>query len=172
MNISVYETTVPQFMMSLKALSNILTKAEKHAEAKKINPTVMLQARLALDMFPLYRQVQIITDNVKGCGARLTGIAAPTFEDKEQNFAELQERIQKTMQYLEGLKSENFQGFETKKAEFPWYPGKYLEGKDYLVSHAIPNIYFHMTTAYAILRANGVDLGKVDFLGNQNWKTV
>lgn len=171
MTISVFESTIPQFMLSLKALSNILQKAEKHAEAKKIKPSVMLQSRLALDMFPLYRQVQIATDNAKGCAARLTGVQAPVFEDNEQNFQELQERIQKTIQYLEGIKPENFQSFESKKAEFPWYPGKYLEGKDYLIQHALPNYYFHVTTAYAILRSHGVELGKGDFLGNQNWKS-
>lgn len=170
MNISVYESTVPQFMLSLKALSQILDKAEKHAEAKKIKPSVVLESRLAMDMFPLYRQIQIATDNAKGCVARLTGVAAPVFEDVEQNFQQLQERIQKTMQFLEGIKPESFQGFEARKAEFPWYPGKYLEGKDYLIQHAIPNYYFHVTTAYAILRMNGVELGKGDFLGNQNWK--
>lgn len=171
MNISVYELTVPQFMLSLKALSNIITKAEKFAEAKKIKPSVILNARLALDMFPFYRQVQICTDNAKGCAARLTGITAPVFEDNEQNFQELQERIQKTIQYLEGIKPENFNGYEAKKAEFPWYPGKYLMGKDYLVQHAIPNYNFHFTTAYAILRMNGVELGKGDYLGNQNWQS-
>ena len=171
MNISVYDLTIPQFMLSLKALASVLQKGEKYAEAKKIKPSVILQARLALDMFPLYRQVQIATDNAKGFAARLTGVTAPVFEDGEQNFQELQERIQKTVAYLETIKPENFQGFETKKAEFPWYPGKFLAGKDYLVQHALPNYYFHVTTAYAILRAHGVELGKGDYLGNQNWQS-
>lgn len=171
MNISVYELTIPQFMLSLKALSQIMQKAEKHAEAKKIKPEVVLGSRLAMDMFPFYRQVQIATDNAKGCASRLTGVAAPVFEDGEQNFAQLQERVQKTIQFLEGIKPESFQGFESRKAEFPWLPGKYLEGKDYLVQHAIPNYYFHVAAAYAILRTHGVELGKGDFLGNQNWKS-
>ena len=171
MTISVFESTIPQFMLSLKALGTILQKAEQYAEVKKIKPSVILESRLALDMFPFYRQVQIATDNAKGCAFRLTGVQAPTFEDHVQNFQELQERIQKTISYLEGIKPENFQGFESKKAEFPWYPGKYLEGKDYLIQHALPNYYFHVTTAYAILRSHGVELGKGDFLGNQNWKT-
>ncbi len=171
MQITVFETTVPQFMLTLNALKNVLSKAKSWGEPKKIEMETFFQMRLAPDMFPLGKQIQIACDTAKGMASRLTGVAAPVFEDTEKTFDDYMNRIQKTMNYLEGIRPEQFNGFETKTVEFPWYPGKYLMGKDYLIQHAIPNFYFHVTTAYAILRSNGVDLGKGDFLGNQNWKT-
>ena len=132
--------------------------------------SVLLDARLAPDMFPLSKQIQIVCDNAKMSVARLTGISAPVFEDNEKSFDEFVNRINKTMAYLEGIKPENFTGYDKRTAEFPWLPGSYLEGKDYLVNYALPNFYFHLSMAYAILRFNGVDLGKVDFLGELNWK--
>lgn len=170
MQIPVYDLTVPQFMMTLTSLKNILTKAKAWGEPRKIDMSTFFGARLALDMLPLGRQIQIVTDNAKGCVARLTGVTAPVFEDKEVTFDDYINRINKTIAFLETAKPEQFQGYEARKAEFPWMPGKYLEGKDYLVQHALPNFYFHATTAYAILRHNGVDLGKSDFLGAQNYK--
>ncbi|MFN3453642.1 MAG: DUF1993 family protein [Pseudobdellovibrio sp.] len=170
MNIQVFEITVPQFILTLNALNNILDKAIKYAEDKKVQPSILTNLRLAPDMFPFYKQIQIATDSAKGCVARLTGINSPVFEDKEQNLNELKERIQMTLNYLEGIKPEQFNGYETKKIELPWVPGKYLSGNDYLVQHALPNFYFHATTAYALLRSNGLDLSKGDFLGKQNWK--
>lgn len=171
MQITVFESTIPQFMTELQAMKNILVKAKTWAEPKKIEMETFFQTRLAPDMFPLGKQIQITCDIAKGCATRLTGVAAPVFEDTEKSFDDYVNRIQKTMAYLEGFKAEQFAGFETKTIEFPWYPGKYLAGKDYLIQHAMPNFYFHMSAVYMILRSNGVELGKGDFLGNQNWKT-
>ncbi len=171
MQITVFESTVPQFMLTLNALKNILTKAKTWGEPKKVEMETFFQMRLAPDMLPLGKQIQIACDIAKGFGNRLTPVTAPVFEDTEKTFEDYINRIQKTMNYLEGLKPENFAGYESKTIEFPWYPGKFLNGKDFVIQHAIPNFYFHVTTAYAILRTNGVELGKGDFLGNQNWKT-
>jgi hypothetical protein len=172
MNANVYDLTVKQFTTELKALQSILKKANAYADSKKFNFDVLLNSRLAPDQFALLKQVQVVTDNAKGCVARLTGEKPPVFEDNETKLDQLLARIDKTIEFMSKFKPEHFQGYETKRAEFPWYPGKYLEGSDYLVQHAIPNFYFHMTTAYSILRANGVDLGKGDFLGQQNWKSL
>lgn len=171
MNITAYELTVPQLMNSLNALKGILNKAKAYSENKKIDVNVFFSMRLAPDMFPLSKQIQIVSDNAKGIIGRLSSKPAPSFEDNEQTYEQFIERINKTMSYLESIKSEDFSGCESKKAEFPWHPGKCLEAKDYVIQHALPNFYFHLTTAYAILRSNGVELGKTDFLGNQNWKT-
>ncbi len=171
MQITVFETTVPQFMLTLNALKNILSKSKTWAEPKKIEMETFFQTRLAPDMLPLGKQIQIACDVAKGAASRLTGVTAPIFEDTEKSFDDYMNRIQKTMAFLEGFKPEQFNGYETKTVEFPWMPGKTLNGKDFLVQHAMPNFYFHSSMAYAIFRANGVDLGKADFLGNQNWKT-
>lgn len=170
MNISVYELTIPQFTTTLKALRKILVKAQAFADSKKIDSSVLLQTRLAPDQFPFVRQIQIATDNAKGCVARLTDVKTPVFEDNEKTMDELMARIDKTVAFLNTIKPEDFKGYESKKASFPWYPGMYLEGKDYLVQHLLPNFYFHVTTAYSILRNNGMELGKGDYLGEQNWK--
>lgn len=169
MQLTVHESTLPQFMLTLNAMKGILTKAKKWSEPKKVEMETFFQTRLAPDMFPLGRQIQIACDVAKGVASRLTGVAAPVFEDTEKTFDDYMNRIQKTMAFLEGFKPEQFAGYETKKIEFPWVPGKYLNGKDYLVQHAIPNFYFHVSAVYMILRANGIELGKGDFLGNQNW---
>ena len=169
MQISVYDLTVPQFTLSLKALKNVLNKSQAFATTKKIEMSVLLQTRLAPDQFPLIRQIQISTDLAKGCAFRLTGVEAPVFEDKDQTCDELLQRIDKTISYLQTIKPEQFEGYEKKTVKFPWKPGVYLEGKPYLVQHALPNFYFHITTAYAILRHCGVELGKGDFLGEQSW---
>lgn len=171
MQIAVHDITTAQFMHSLQSLKGFLTKAKTWAEPKKIEMETFFQTRLAPDMFPLGRQIQIACDNAKGAAARLTGVTAPVFEDTEKTFDDYIARIQKTMAFLEGFKPEQFAGYETKVIEFPWYPGKYLTGKDYVAQYALPNFYFHMSAAYMILRANGVDLGKGDFLSNLNWKT-
>lgn len=168
---TVFETTIPQFMLTLNALKNVLTKAKTWGEPKKVEMETFFQMRLAPDMFSLGKQIQIACDIVKGVGNRLTPVTAPVFEDNEKTFEDYIQRIQKTMNYLEGIKPENFNGFEAKVIEFPWYPGKFLNGKDYLIQHAVPNFYFHVSMVYAIFRSNGVDLGKGDFLGNQNWKS-
>lgn len=166
---STYELTAPQLKLMLKNLKNILNKTKKWAEPKKIDMGVFLQTRLAPDMFPLSRQIQICTDIAKGCAARLTLQKAPTFEDTEQTLDQFIDRIDKTISYLETVKPEQFNDYKSAVVEFPWNPGKVLKGQDYLIQHAIPNFYFHLTTAYAILRANGVNLEKADFLGEQNY---
>lgn len=171
MQITVQEITTGQFMNALVSLKGILTKAKTWGEPKKIEMETFFQTRLAPDMFPLGRQIQIACDNAKGAAARLTGVTAPVFEDNEKTFDDYINRIHKTMAFLEGIKPEQFNGYETKTIEFPWYPGKYLTGKDYVAQYALPNFYFHMSAAYMILRANGVDLGKSDFLSTLNWKT-
>lgn len=171
MHISLSQLTRDQFITSLTALKGVLKKGHDFAQAKKIDFSVLLQTRLAPDQFPLVRQVQIATDNAKGCVARLAQLENPKFEDNEATYEQLMARIDRAIDFIKTAKPENFQGYEKQTVEFPWYPGKFLKGEDYLVQHALPNFYFHLTTAYAILRSSGVDLGKGDFLGQQNWRT-
>jgi hypothetical protein len=151
---------------SLKALAAILKKAEAYCEARKIDPNALLTARLFPDMLTLIRQVLIATDHVKGCGARLTGTANPSFPDEEKTFAELQARIAKTLDFVGGLKKAQFDGAATRMVTIK-VGGKDVEltGAAYLSSSALPNFYFHVTTAYNILRHNGLEIGKGDFLG-------
>lgn len=170
MKIDVYEMTVPQFINTLNALKGILKKSQEFADKKKIDMSVLLQTRLIADQFPLSKQIQIACDSAKFCASRLTGVEAPTFDDKEQTIDQFYTRIDNTISYLERIRPEQFEGYEKRIAKFTFRPGLYLEGKTYLVQHAIPNFYFHVTTAYSILRANGLDIGKVDFLGNVPWK--
>ncbi|MDF3936182.1 DUF1993 domain-containing protein [Pseudomonas citronellolis] len=166
MSLSIYQISVPVFIRMLGNLSAILAKADAHAQAKSIDPAVLLGARLAPDMFPLSRQVQIASDAAKGCGARLAGIEIPSFADDEKSFADLQARITKTIDFLKGLKPEQFEGAETREITIKT-PSRELhfKGLDFLLGFANANFYFHVTTTYAILRHNGVELGKMDFLG-------
>ena len=166
MTLSLHAVSVPVFVRALKALSGLLTKAEESATARGFDPSVLLSARLAPDMFPLTRQVQIASDGVKGGAARLAGVDAPVFEDTETTFAELQERISRTITYVEGLEPALFggdpdQALIVKMAgqEFPF------TRQSFLFAFALPNLYFHTATAYNILRHNGVAVGKRDFLG-------
>jgi uncharacterized protein len=170
MNISVFEMTAPQFILSLQALKKVLSKGKIMADQKKMDAATLFQSRLAADQFPLGRQIQITCDVAKFCASRLTGLPAPSFEDKESSFEEFDARIDKTIEFLRQFKPEQFVGYEKRKVTFPWYPNNYLDGHNYLVQHAIPNFYFHLTTTYSILRHLGADLGKADYLGNQNWK--
>jgi uncharacterized protein len=153
------------FSRMLKNLSAMLTKAEAHAKAKNFDPAVLLNDRLAPDMFTLTRQVQIATDHAKGAMARLAGHAPEAIEDKETTIAELQARIAKVVAIVEGYKPEQLVGAETREISIK-IPSQELKfsGLDYLNTWALPNFYFHLTMAYAILRHNGVDLGKRDFL--------
>jgi hypothetical protein len=161
-----FDSSIVPLSHSLKSLSAILKKAEAYCEAKKIDPNALLTARLYPDMLPLTRQVQIATDQVKGCGARLTGIAVPSYPDEEKTFAELQARIAKTLDFLGGLKREQFADAATRTVSIK-IGGKdtELKGAAYLSSAVLPNFYFHVTTAYNILRHNGLEIGKGDFLG-------
>jgi uncharacterized protein len=163
---SIHAASVPVFMQMLDALDSILNKAGAHAEAKKIAPEVMLGLRLAPDMFALARQVQIACDFAKNTSGRLAGAELPKFPDEETTFAQLHERIDKTKAFIAGLALGAFDGAEARGVQFPMR-GKAHEmtGGDYLNSFALPNFYFHVTAVYAILRANGVELGKGDYMG-------
>jgi uncharacterized protein len=161
----IFDTSVPYFVHFLKSLSAILKKAEAHCEAKKIDPAAMLGMRLYPDMFAVPRQVQIATDAAKGAGARLAGIAVPSFADEEKTFAELQARITKTIDFLSTLTKEQFEGAETRAINLK-VGGREMNftGQDYLERFAKPNFFFHVTTAYGILRHCGVEIGKPDYL--------
>ena len=157
---------IPQFSKMLGNLSKILEKAQGHADQKKFESTNLLQSRLIADQFHLIRQVQIACDTAKTFAAKLTGKEPPKHEDNETTVAQLQERIQKTVQYLNTFKADDFKGWESRKITNPRREGKYLPGTDQAMQHSIPNFYFHVTTAYSILRANGVEIGKKDYLGD------
>ena len=161
-----YDSSIAPMSHSLKALAAILKKAEAYCEARKIDPKALLTARLFPDMLTLIRQVLIATDHAKGCGARLTGTANPSFPDEEKTFAELQVRIAKTLDFLGSLKREQFADAAARAVTIK-VSGKDVElmGAAYLTGVALPNFYFHVTTAYNILRHNGVEIGKGDFLG-------
>ena len=160
-----FDTSVPVFVHFLKSLSSILKKAEAHCEAKKIDPAVLLGMRLYPDMLALTRQVQIATDSAKGAGARLAGIAVPSFADEEKTFADLQSRIAKTQDFLGTLTKEQFAGAATRAISFKAGSREMnFTGGEYLEIWAKPNFFFHVTAAYAILRHNGLDIGKPDYL--------
>ncbi len=166
-----YELTVPYFTKMLRNLSHILDKGAKYAETKKFEPEVLWSARLAPDQFNLIRQVQIVCDTAKLCTSRLTGKDAPIHEDKEKTLPELKARIDQVIGYLNGFSAKDFEGAEQRKITQPRWEGKYLWGSEYAQHHAIPNLYFHLTTAYSILRHNGVDVGKKDYLGEMPFKS-
>lgn len=166
MNMTMYSASVPVFIHMLRSLEAVLAKGAAHAEAKGIDPAVLAGARLYPDMFPLSRQVQIATDVVKGCPARLSGQEPPKYEDDEAAFPELVERVRKTIAYLEGFKPEQIDGTEDKQVTLKLRSGELtLDGYAYLTGFVIPNFFFHVTTTYDILRHNGVELGKKDFIG-------
>jgi len=161
-----YAASVPAFLQMLKNLTAILEKAEAFAEERDIEPEVMLNWRLAPDMFPLVRQIQIAVDFAKGTTARLDGAEVPKYADEEQTFAELKARIAKTVKFVEGFKPKDIDGSETRDITLA-VGGQEMrfKGEPYLVHFALPNFYFHATTAYDILRRCGVDIGKRDFIG-------
>jgi hypothetical protein len=161
-----YQASVPVLIHNLKALSAILKKGADHARARGIDPAVLVDARLFPDMFPLVRQVQIATDMAKGGAARLAGVEVPSFPDTESSFPELQERIARTIAFLKGIKPAQLEGSEQREVNLQMRLGAVsFTGQYYLLSWVMPNVYFHVTTAYNILRHNGVELGKWDFLG-------
>jgi hypothetical protein len=161
-----YRSSVPVFIHNLKNLSAMLKSAAKNAKARGIDPSVLLNSRLAPDMFGLIQQVQVMTDNAKGCSARLAGVEPPVFEDNETTFAELEDRIKRTLAFIKGLKAARFDGSETREIVMKIPIGSIaFNGADYLNGWALPNFYFHYSAAYNILRHNGVPLGKRDFLG-------
>lgn len=161
----IYETSVPVFIHYLKSLSAILKKAEDYCAAKKIDPAVMLSQRLYPDMLALTRQVQIATDGAKAAGARLAGIAVPSFADEEKTFEEVQARIAKTIGFLGSLSTSQFDGAADRVITFKsGSADKSFKGSDYLGLWAFPNFFFHIATAYNILRHNGLEIGKGDYL--------
>ena len=167
MKISMYQASAPRFANMLNNLAGILDKAAAHAEAKKIDPLVLTGSRLYPYMFPLARQVQIACDNAKGAVARLAGVEIPKHEDTEKTFDELKARVAKTVKFVNSFKPAQINGTEHKdihlklgKLEVTW------KGMQYLLGFALPNFYFHVMAAYAILRHNGVELGKRDYIGN------
>ena len=163
-----YDACVPSGIRMMNSLAVILEKAAAHAEAKKIDPTVLVNARLFPDMFPLLRQVQIASDSAKAGAARLAGLDPPSWEDNEKTLPELIARVKKTAAYLATLKPAQFEGSEDRTIKWKSRSTeRTMQGQPYLVHQVLPNLYFHVTTAYNILRHNGVELGKMDFLGKE-----
>jgi len=160
-----FDATIAPLVRTLNNLSHILKKGETYADAKKIEHSVLLNARLFADMYPLTRQVQIATDMSKGAAARLAGVEIPKYEDNETTFAELQERLAKTIAFIQSVTPAQFAGSEAREVTITVRKVDVkFTGQDYLLKWVLPNVYFHVTTAYNILRHNGVDLGKADFL--------
>ena len=161
-----YQASAPRFANMLVNLSAILDKAQAHCEARKIDPLVLTGFRLYPDMFPLSRQVQIACDTAKGAVARLAGVDIPRHEDVERSFEELKSRIARTVDFVSSVKRERIDGSEEKEIVLQMRSGeRRYAGLQYLLGHALPNFYFHVTTAYNILRHNGVELGKADYIG-------
>ena len=161
-----YQASVPVFVRALNNLATILEKAAAHAETKKIDPAALLTCRLFPDMLPLSRQIQVASDSAKGGVARIAGGEPPKYEDNEASFADLVARLRKTVAYLEAIKAEQIDGSEDKTVSWKTQTTtRTMQGMPYLLSHVTPNVYFHVTTAYAILRHCGLEIGKQDFLG-------
>src|SRR5512133_1715171 len=163
-----YYQVISQCAQSLKNLETCLDKAEQHAVAKKFDVGVLMTSRLAPDMQNFIYQVQSACDYVKGAAAWLSGQTPPKHEDNEKTIGELRARIRKTVAYVESVKETQYEGASGRRVSFSWAPGKVMDGKDYLLQMTIPNVFFHIAMAYAILRHNGVDVGKMDFLGPIN----
>jgi hypothetical protein len=165
MSLSMYEASIPGFVNMLNSLSAILDKAAAFAEARKIDPLVLTGGRLAPDMFPLAKQIQVATDAVKGAAARLAGVETPSYPDTETTIPELKDRIAKTVAFLAGIDKAKFDGAEDRTVAIKMGPNDVqFPARVYLFEFVIPNFYFHVTTAYAILRQDGVEIGKQDFL--------
>ncbi|MHA6206111.1 DUF1993 domain-containing protein [Dyella soli] len=166
MTLSMYQASAPVFLRALTNLQHVLRKGEAHAQARKFDPELLLQARLSPDMLPLTRQVQIATDMAKNGCARLAGVDPMKFEDTETTFAELHARIERAIDYIKSFKAEQIDGSETREVTIKTRTGEQqFEGQGYLLHFVIPNLFFHCTTTYAVLRQAGVELGKMDFIG-------
>lgn len=167
MSLSFHAASVPVFQQMLNALDDVLAKAQAHAEQRKIDPPALLQARLYPDMFPLVRQVQIASDFAKSVSARLAGVEVPAFEDTEQTFEELRARIAKTLDFIGGLQPSAFEGAGQRRITLrPGTPKeRTLDGQSYLVHYGLPQFFFHVATAYGLLRHSGVEIGKKDYMG-------
>lgn len=166
-----YHPFVPQMTKMLSNMNNFLDKAMQHAEQKKYDANLLLQTRLAPDQYPLAKQIQMSCDFVKGTAARLAGKEIPKHADTETTIPQLRERLQKVVSYLATFKAEDFHGWEDRRVDMFYLPGNTLSGYEYLHEFAMPNIYFHITTAYSILRNQGVDVGKGDYIGKLHFKT-
>jgi len=166
MGFSLYDASIPVFVRALRNLAGLLEKGQADAVARGFDPGVLLAARLAPDMLALPRQVQIACDMAKNGAARLAGMDAPSFPDTEASFEELQARIAKTIGFIETVSAAQLDGAETRRIHLK-FPGQEMEfsGADYLTGFVLPNLYFHVTTTYALLRHNGVKIGKRDFIG-------
>ena len=167
MSDNLFKSTVPVFKQLLGALSAVLAKAQAQAEARKIEPAALLQARLAPDMFPLLRQVRVACDFAKSVAGRLAGVDLPVFEDNEQSFDDLQARIAKTLAFLNGLTPAQFEGSASREivTQAGTPKEKRFAGQSYLLNYGLPHFFFHVTTAYNVLRHNGMDVGKTDYIG-------
>jgi len=167
MAISMYQASAPQLKKMLGNLASLLNKCQEFATSKNLNEQVLVDGRLFADMFPLSKQVQIACDQAKGGMARLAGIEPPKFEDNETTFDQLKARVAKTIEFLDSIKPEQIDGTEAKEIKFSIKEWHFeFVGEQYLLTWIIPNFYFHVTTAYDILRHNGVEIGKADFLGS------
>ncbi len=167
MTISIHDLSIPVLTRALTNLSAMLDKAAAHAAARKFDPAVLVQARLFPDMFPLSRQVQIACDTAKGAAGRLAGIEIPKHEDTETTFDELKQRIAKTLDFVNSVKAEQLRGAESRAIEMK-FPNRTITftGLSYLMGFVLPNLFFHESMTYALLRSNGVEVGKMDFLGS------
>jgi hypothetical protein len=165
---SLYDSSIPQLSKMLQNLERWLDKAADYAKTRNFDPETLLVARLAPDQYPLRKQIQAACDSAKFPAARLTGKKPPSHPDGEQTLPELRERIQSVISYLGSFKPEDFAGADKRQIELTFAEGQVIDGSDYLCEMALPNFYFHIVTAYSILRHNGVDLGKIDFIGSLN----
>lgn len=167
MTLSMYQASVPRFINILGNLSAILDKAQAHVDTKKLDETALTGFRLYPDMLPMARQVMIVTDTAKGLVARLAGVEIPVYDDTEKSLAELKARIAKTVAYLQTFQPAQIDGTEDKEIVIKRGDKETrYTGMQFMLGHAVPNFYFHVTTTYAILRHNGVEIGKRDYLGN------
>ncbi len=169
----IYEVVIPQVCKMLQNLNLLLDKGAEYAQKKNAEVEVLLTTRLAIDQFNLIKQVQIACDSAKLGIARLAGLEAkaPSHPDTEQHLPELKARIQAVLSYLEEFSPEDFSGFQERRISQPRWQGKYVTGEEFLWQHLLPNLYFHVTTAYAIIRHSGVEIGKKDYLGPIPYKT-
>ena len=168
MTSAIYTASIPVFKQMLGGLSGVLAKADAHAVARNIDPQALLQARLFPDMFPLLRQVQVASDFAKSVSARLAGVEVPKLDDKEQTFAELQARIATVLDFMAGLDVQRFDGAATREiiTQAGTPKEKRFSGESYLFNYGLPHFFFHTTAAYALLRHNGVEVGKKDYIGS------
>ncbi|MFA7310069.1 MAG: DUF1993 domain-containing protein [Candidatus Paceibacterota bacterium] len=165
---NLYTVTIPPMKSGLTALMHILDRAAAHAESKKTTrrsfEDALLADRIIFDQFPLLQQIQVASDNAKGGAARLAGVDVPKYDDAEKTISDLKARLEKTVAFLDGIAPEQIEGQEERKIELSYFPGKHFKAFDYATQYLMPNFYFHVVTAYAILRKNGVALGKADYL--------